>query len=48
MCYSIEPRNRRYVERYGFLSFAKKLVEIQVTSIVKNLLTVLKSLQQMH
>ena len=48
MCYSIEPRNRRYVKRYGFLSFAKKLVKIQVTSIVKNVLTVLKSLQQMH
>ena len=25
MRYSIEPRNRVYVKRYGFLSFAKKL-----------------------
>ena len=23
MCYSIEPRERRYVKRYGFLSFAR-------------------------
>ena len=23
MCYSIEPRERRYVEGYGFLSFAR-------------------------
>ena len=23
MCYSIEPRERRYVKGYGFLSFAK-------------------------
>ena len=25
MRYSIEPRERRYVKGYGFLSFAKKL-----------------------
>ena len=25
MRYSIEPRERRYVERYGFLSFARNL-----------------------
>ena len=25
MCYSIEPRDRRYVKRYGFLSFAKTI-----------------------
>ena len=25
MRYSIEPRNRRYVKGYGFLSFAKKI-----------------------
>ena len=25
MCYSIEPRERRYVKGYGFLSFAKKI-----------------------
>ena len=23
MCYSIEPRERRYVKRYGFMSFAR-------------------------
>ena len=23
MCYSIEPRERRYVKGYGFMSFAK-------------------------
>ena len=25
MRYSSEPRNRRYVKRYGFLSFAKNI-----------------------
>ena len=25
MRYSIEPRDRRYVKRYGFLSFAKSI-----------------------
>ena len=25
MCYSIEPRNRRYVKSYGFLFFAKNI-----------------------
>ena len=25
MCYSIEPRDRRYVKGYGFLSFAKNI-----------------------
>ena len=25
MCYSIEPRERRYVKGYGFLSFARNL-----------------------
>ena len=25
MCYSIEPRKRRYVEGYGFLSFTRNL-----------------------
>ena len=27
MCYSIEPRERRYVKGYGFLSFARKTFE---------------------
>ena len=25
MCYSIDPRERRYVKGYGFLSFARNL-----------------------
>ena len=25
MCYSIEPRERRYVKGYGFLSFGKNI-----------------------
>ena len=25
MCYSIEPRERRYVKGYGFLSFSKDM-----------------------
>ena len=25
MCYSIEPRDKRYVEGYAFLSFAKNI-----------------------
>ena len=25
MCYSIEPRERRYIEEYGFLSFTRNL-----------------------
>ena len=25
MCYSIEPRERRYVKGYGFLSFARNI-----------------------
>ena len=25
MCYSTEPRERRYVKGYGFLSFAKNI-----------------------
>ena len=28
MRYSTQPRERRYVKGYGFLSFAKALVEI--------------------
>ena len=26
MCYSIQPRERRYVKGYGFLSFPKNIV----------------------
>ena len=48
MIYSIEPRERRYVKGYGFLSFAKTLVEIRIINMVKSLLILLKNLQQMH
>ena len=36
MCYSIEPRERRYVKGYGFLFFAKNL-GIHVTKVAKDL-----------
>ena len=47
MRYSIEPRNRRYVKGYAFLSFAKNIVK-KVVSIVKNFLIMLRNLQQMQ
>ena len=46
MRYSTELRDRINVKRYGFLSFAKS--KIVVVSILKNLLIVLKHLQQMQ
>ena len=36
MCYSIEPRERRYVTGYGFLSFARNR-GTHATKIAKNL-----------
>ena len=36
MCYSIEPRERRYVKGYGVLSFARNL-GTHVTKVTKNL-----------
>ena len=36
MRYSIEPRERRYVKRYGFLSFARNL-GTHATKVAKNL-----------
>ena len=36
MRYSIEPRERRYVKGYGFLSFARKL-GTHATKVAKNL-----------
>ena len=49
MRYSIEPRDRRYVKGYGFLSFVKNIGKnISSVSIVKHLLTTLKNLQQMQ
>ena len=36
MRYSIEPRERRYVKGYGFLSFAK-IMGTHATKVAKNL-----------
>ena len=36
MCYSIEPRERRYLKGYGFLSFARNL-GTHATKVAKNL-----------
>ena len=35
MCYSIEPRERRHVEGYGFLSFARN-IGTHATKVAKN------------
>ena len=48
MRYSIEPRERRYVKGYGFLSFAKNIGRNLRNKYVKRLLILLKNLQQMH
>ena len=55
MCYSIEPRETRYVKGYGFLSFAKnmgthatKVAKNLIINMVKSLLILLKNLQQMY
>ena len=55
MSYSIEPRARRYVKGYGFLTFARNL-GTHVTKVAKNLnnkysqklADSAKNLQQMH
>ena len=47
MRYSIEPKDRIYVKRYGFSSFAKNMGK-NLSNIVKNLLTVLKNLPQIQ
>ena len=36
MCYSIEPRERRYVEGYGFLSFSRN-IGTHATKVAKNI-----------
>ena len=36
MCYSIEPREKRYVKGYGFLSFARHLGTHSI-KVAKNL-----------
>ena len=54
MHYSVEPRERKYVKGYGFLSFARNLgtyatkVAKNLINVVKSLLILLKNLQQMH
>ena len=41
MRYSIEPRDRRYVKGYGFLSFARNIGKNISNKDTQNLLTVL-------
>ena len=41
--YWIEPRERRYVKGYGFLSITKNCIKIYVLNIVKNFLVMLKN-----
>ena len=55
MRYSIEPKERRYVKGYGFLSFAinigthaTKVAKNMSNKYNQNLLTQLKNLQQMQ
>ena len=36
MCYSIEPRERRYVKGYGFLSLARN-ISTYATKVAKNM-----------
>ena len=48
MCYSIEPREKRYVKGYEFLSFAKNICKDLSNKYGKSLLKVLKNVQQMH
>ena len=36
MCYSIEPRERRHVKRYGFLSFAR-IIGTHAAKVAKNM-----------
>ena len=42
--YWIEPRDRTYVKRYGFASFAKNIGKNLAINTTKNLLTVLRNL----
>ena len=48
MRYSIEPRDRIYVKRYGFLSFAKNTGKSLSNKYGQKFLIVLKNLQQMQ
>ena len=44
----MEPRERRYLKVYGFLSFAKKIGKNISNRYSQNLWTQLKNLQQMQ
>ena len=49
--YSVQPKDRIFVKRYGLLSFAKsmgKKVKHYVVNTAKNFLLTLNSLEQMH
>ena len=54
MRYSIEPKQRKHVKGYGFLSLAKNMgahatkVAKNLINMVKSLSILLKNLQQMH
>ena len=48
MRYSIEPRDRIYVKRYGFLSFAKNMGKSLSNKYGQKLLDSYKNLQQMQ
>ena len=48
MHYSIEPRDRRYVKGYGFLSFAKNMGTHLSNKFCQKTLDSAKNLQQMQ
>ena len=48
MRYSIEPRERRYVKGYGFLSFAKNIGKNLSNKYGQKIVESAKSLQQMQ
>ena len=48
MRYSIEPRDRRYVKDYGFLSFAKNIGKNKSNKYSQKRFAVLKNLEHMQ
>ena len=48
MTYSIEPKDRVYVKRYGFLSFAKNMGKSLSNKYGQKCLDSAKNLQQMQ
>ena len=56
MCYSVQPSDQIFAKGYGFWPFAKNISKNigknisknWVVNTVKNLLVILKNLQQMH